>query len=180
MSQATDETRTATEGEDLFSGAYVVRIAALSPQRIITATVTPLNLGTNESCLEAVVSWEGIDTVSTSVLSEFEAGAAYFDPWLRFLRLLWVVLGPKAVPEAKDFGAGKWSSIVLSTHELDGALQHAIVVVVDRDRGTASLVRSDPTRQGAEVAVPVELLKRDAGTVLTEMSSRLIRGRPWR
>lgn len=179
MSQATDENRNATEGEDLFSGAYVVRIAALSPQRIITATVTPLNLGTNEANLEAVVSWEGIDTVSTSVCTEFEPGAAYFDPWVRFLRLLWVVLGPKFVPEAKDFGAGKWSSIVLSSQELDGALQHAVVVVVDRERETASLVRSDPARQGAEVAVPKEILQRDAGTVLTEMTSRLIRGRPW-
>lgn len=179
MSQATDEYRAAPEGQDVFSGAYVVRIAALSPQRIITATVTPLNLGTTEADLEAVVSWEGIDTVSTSVHTEFEPGAAYFDPWVRFLRLLWAVLGPKTVPEPKDFGAGKWSSIVLSSQELDGALQHAIVVVVDRERGTASLVRSDPTRQGAEVVVPKELLQRDAGTVLTEMTSRLIRGRPW-
>ena len=179
MSQATDKAQSAAEGEDLFSGAYVIRIAALSPRRIITATVTPLNLGTDESDLEAVVAWEGIDTVSTSVRTQVELGAAYFDPWLRFLRLLWVVLGPKTVPEAKEFGAGKWTSIVLSTQELDGALQHTVVVVVDRERGTASLVRSDPSRQGAEVAVPDEVLKRDAGTVLTEMSSRLMRGRPW-
>ncbi|MFX1680891.1 hypothetical protein PV762_16805 [Mitsuaria sp. CC2] len=179
MLQATDENRNATEGEDLFSGAYVVRIAALSPQRIITATVTPLNLGTNEADLEAVVSWEGIDTVSTSVRTALEPGAAYFDPWVRFLHLLSVVLGPKTVPEAKDFGAGKWSSIVLSSQELDGALQHSVVVAVDRELATASLVRSDRARQGAEAAVPRELLQRDAGTVLTEMTSRLIRGRPW-
>jgi hypothetical protein len=179
MSQATDQSSNAPEGEDLFSGAYVVRIAALSPLRIITATVTPLNLGTTEADLEAVVSWEGIDTVSTSVRTELEPGAAYFDPWVRFLRLLWVVLGPKTVPEEKEFGADKWSCIVLSSQELDGALQHAIVVVVDLERGTASLVRSDPGRQGAEVAIPRELLHRDAGTVLTEMTSRLIRGRPW-
>jgi hypothetical protein len=180
MSQATDVNRNATEGEDLFSGAYVVRIAALSPQRIITATVTPLNLGTSEEDLEAVVSWEGIDTVSTTVRTELEPGAAYFDPWLRFLRLLWVVLGPKTVPEPKDFAAGKWSSIVLSSQELDGALQHGVVVVVDRDREIASLVRSDPTRQGAELAVPKELLQRDAGTALTEMTSQLVRKRSWR
>ena len=118
-------------------------------------------------------------TVTTSVRTEIEPGPARVDPWLRFLHLLWVVLGPKTVPEAKDFGPDKWSSIVLSTQELDGELQHSVLVAVDRNGENARLVRSDPARQGAEVRMSSDLLTMDAGAALTEMASRLILRRPW-
>lgn len=176
---ATDGIQDAPEYADLFTGAFTVRIAALSPQRVIAATVTPLNLGTDEPELTAVVSWEGLETVSSSVRIEVEPGPAQFDPWLRFLLLLWAVLGPKTLPEAEAFGPGRWTSVVLSTQELDGALHHSVVVVVDRVREAAWLVRSDPTRHGAEVEVSASMLKMDAGTLLTEMVSKLILERAW-
>lgn len=68
---------------------------------------------------------------------------------------------------------------MLSTQELDGALQHSVLVVVDRVREAAWLIRSDPARRGAELTMPVALLEMDAGTVLAEMASKLIVGRQW-
>jgi hypothetical protein len=167
------------EDADLFAGAFVVRIAALAPQRIIAATVTPLNVGTEEAELTAIVGWEGIETLSTSVGLEVEPGPEQSVAWLRFMQLLWAVFGPKTLPEPEAFGPGRWSSIVLSTQELDGELQHSVVVVVDRADGTARLVRSDPARGGAELRIPADLLAMDAGSVLVEMVSRLILKRPW-
>lgn len=169
----------ASEDTDLFTGAFTVRIAVLSPRRVVAATVTPLNLGTGEPELTAVVSWEGVDVVSSSVQARVQPGPNQADPWLRFLQLLWVVLGPKTVPARDALGPGHWSSAVLSTQELDGALQHAVVLEVDRTRGTARLIRSDQSRQDAELAVPTALLDSDAGSVLAEMTSRLIRGQAW-
>jgi hypothetical protein len=177
--EAPDAQPDAPEDADLFAGAFVVRIAALAPQRIIAATVTPLNLGTEEAELTAIVGWEGIETLSTSVGMEVEPGPEQSNPWLRFVQLLWAVFGPKSLPEPEAFGSGRWSSIVLSTQELDGELQHAVVVVVDRVGGTARLVRSDPARAGAELRIPADLLEMDAGSVLVEMASRLIPKRPW-
>lgn len=177
--EANDGLDDALENADLFTAAFVVRIAALAPPRIIAATITPLNLGTNDSDLMAMVGWEGIETVSTAVETKVEPGPELSAPWLRFLQLLWAVFSPKTLPEPEAFGSGRWSSIVLSTQELDGELQHSVLVVVDRARQTAQLVRSDPTRQGAQLRVPADLLTMDAGTVLTEMSSRLILGRAW-
>ena len=105
----------AAEDADLFTGAFVVRIAALEPQRVITAVITPLNLGTAEPELTAIVGWEGIETVSSSVGLEVDAGPERADAWSRFLQLLWVVFGPTTLPEPEAFGPGRWSSIVLST-----------------------------------------------------------------
>lgn len=168
------------EGADLFTGAYTVRVAASVPQRVVAATVTPLDLGTDEPGVSAIVSWEGIDAVTSSVSLEVEATAVFPPaPWARFLALLWVVVGPETMPEPSAVGPGRWSSAVLATQELDRALEHSVVVVVDRARVTARLVRSDPTRPGAELAIPVALLEMDAGTVLVEMTSRLVLGRPW-
>lgn len=179
QAEVTDEVHDAPEDGDLFTGTFTVRIAALSPQRVIAATVTPLNLGTNDPELTALVGWEGIEIVSSSVRIVLEPGPEQSDPWLRFLQLLWVVLGPKTLPEPDALGPGRWSSIVLSTQELDGALQHSVLVVVDRVREAAWLIRSDPARPGAELTMPVALLEMDAGTVLAEMASKLIVGRPW-
>jgi hypothetical protein len=177
--EAPDAQQDAPEAADLFAGAFVVRIAALEPMRLIAATVTPLNLGTDEAELTAIVGWEGIETVSTSVGLEVEPGPEPSVVWLRFMHLLWAVFGPKTLPEPEAFGPGRWTSIVLSTQELDGELQHSVVVVVDRSGGTARLVRSDPARVGAELQMPANLLTMDAGSVLVEMTSRLILGRPW-
>jgi hypothetical protein len=177
--EATDAQRDTSEVADLFAGAFIVRIAALEPKRLIAATVTPLNLGTDEAELTAIVGWEGIETVSTSVGLELELGPEQSVAWLRFIQLLWAVFGPTTLPEPEAFGPGRWTSIVLSTQELDGELQHSVVVVVDRSDGTARLVRSDPARVGAELRIPADLLTMDAGSVLVEMASRLILGRPW-
>ena len=164
---------------DLFTGAFIVRIAALEPQRVITAVITPLNLGTGESKLTAIVSWEGIETVSSSVGLEVDAGPERPDAWSRFLLLLWAVFGPTTLPEPEAFGPGRWSSIVLSTQELDGESHHSVVVVIDRAHQAARLLRSDPTRPGAEVRMDAHLPMTDAGSALVEMTSRLILGRPW-
>jgi len=177
--EVADAQQDTSEDADLFTGAFIVRIAALEPKRIITATVTPLNLGTDEAELTAIVGWEGIETVSTSVGLELEPGPEQSVAWLRFIQLLWAVFGPTTLPEPEAFGPGRWTSIVLSTQELDGELQHSVVVVVDRSGGTARLVRSDPARVGAELQMPTDLLTMDAGSVLVEMASRLILGRPW-
>jgi len=180
QAEAKDGVEDDAEDADLFTGAFIVRIAALAPQRVIAATVTPLNLGTNEPELTAIVGWEGIETVSTSVSLQAEPGCGAANAWLRFMQLLWAVFGPKTLPEPEALGPGRWSSIVLSTQELDGELHHSVLVAVDRSHGTARLARSDPARQGAEVQLPVDLLTMDAGTVLVEMTSRLLLGRPWR
>lgn len=177
--EVTDAQQDTSEDADLFTGAFIVRIAALEPKRIITSTVTPLNLGTDEAELTAIVGWEGIETASTSVGLKLEPGPEQSVVWLRFMHLLWAVFGPKTLPEPEAFGPGRWASIVLSTQELDGELQHSVVVVVDRPGGTARLVRSDPARAGAELRIPADLLTMDAGSVLVEMASRLILGRPW-
>lgn len=177
--ESTDAQQDTSEDADLFTGAFIVRIAALEPKRIITATVTPLNLGTEEAELTAIVGWEGIETVSTSIGLEVEPGSEQSIAWLRFMQLLWAVFGPKSVPEPEAFGPGRWTSIVLSTQELDGELQHSVAVVVDRSGRTARLVRSDPARLGAQLQMPADLLTMDAGSVLVEMASRLILGRPW-
>jgi hypothetical protein len=179
QAEAPDAQEEAPEDADLFTGAFVVRVAALAPPRIIAATVTPLNLGTEEAALTAIVGWEGIETVSTSVGLELEPVPERSVAWLRFMQLLWAVFGPTTLPEPEAFGPGRWTSIVLSTQELDGELQHSVVVVVDRAGGTARLVRSDPARLGAELQMPADLLTMDAGSVLVEMASRLILGRPW-
>lgn len=177
--EATDAQQDTLEDADLFAGAFVVRIAALAPQRIIAATVTPLNLGTDESELTAIVGWEGIETVSTTVGLEVEPRPEQSNPWLRFMQLLWAVFGPKTLPEPEAFGPSRWSSIVLSTQELDGQLQHAVVVVLDRAGESARLVRSDPARAGAELRIPADVLTMDAGSALVEMASRLILRRSW-
>ena len=165
---------------DLFSGVFTVRIATLSPPQVITATITPLSLGQCEPCLTALVGWEGINTVSSSVGFDVEVHPGEpTNPWWLFLRLLSIVLGPETTPEPDIFGSGRWSSIVLATHELDGAQQHSVLVVVERVTATATLIRSDATRAGAEQAIPAALLSLEAGTVLVDMASRLILGRPW-
>jgi hypothetical protein len=178
--KTTDRIQSAPGDADIFTGALIVRIAALEPQRVIAATVTPFNLGMDDAELIAMVGWEGIDTMNSSVAIDVEPGdPEQSAPWLRFLQLLWAVFGPETLPEPEVFGPGRWSSIVLSTQELDGELQHSVLVVVDRVRESAWLIRSDPTRQSDAVLVPAELLVMDAGAVLTEMASRLILGRPW-
>jgi hypothetical protein len=179
QAEAKDGVEDDAEDADLFTGAFIVRIAAFAPQRVIAATVTPLNLGTDEPEMTGIVGWEGIETVSTSLSLQAEPGCGAANAWLRFMQLLWAVFGPKTLPEPEALGPGQWSSIVLSTQELDGELQHSVVVVVERAGGTARLVRSDPARVGAELQVPADLLTMDAGSVLVEMASRLILGRPW-
>lgn len=175
----TDTKPDAAADADLFTGAFIVRIAAVAPPRVISAVIVPLNLGTDEPEMTAIVGWEGIETVSTTVTLEVDSGLGRSDAWSRFLLLLGTVFGQTTLPEPAAFGPGQWSSIVLSTQELDGALHHAVVVVVDRAHETARLLRSDAARPGAEVVVPAHLLAMDAGSVLVEMTSRVVLGRTW-
>src|SRR5438093_3327219 len=105
-----EEGQAAMEDSDLFTGALVVRVATLAPPKVVAATVTPLNLGTNEPELTAIVAWEGIETVTSSVRLEADP-----QPWSRLLHLLWAVLGPDTTPESDELRAGNWSSVVLST-----------------------------------------------------------------
>ena len=159
---------------DRYMGPLVVRVATLSQPGVIAATVTPLNLGTNDPEVTAIVGWEGINTLNSHVGAEADV-----EPWSRCLNLLWAVLGPHTAPEPDKFHSESWSSVVLSMQELDGALHHCVLVVLERDDWSAKLIRSDARRQGAELEIPVELRTLDAGSVLVEMTSRLIVGRPW-
>jgi hypothetical protein len=162
------------EATDLFTGTLTVRVATVSPPNVIAATVTPLNLGTSDPELTAIVGWEGILTLSSSVRLEADA-----QPWSRLLHLLWAVLGPDTAPEPQEFRAGQWSSVVLSTQEFDGPLHHSVLVVVERDGWSATLLRSDRSRPGLELPIPIALRSLDAGSVLVEMTSRLIVGQSW-
>jgi|GEM_PF-6247122 len=157
---------------DHFTSSVIVRVAIASPPKVVTTTITPLNLGTTAPELTAIVGWEGIETLSSSV--RVEAGA---EPWSRLLTLLWAVLGPDTTPEPDVFRAGNWSGMVLTAQELDGPLHHSVLVVVDRDHGNARLIRSDPTREELEISIPTEVRELDAGLALVEMTSRLLAGR---
>ena len=159
---------------DLFTGTLTIRVAIDSPPTVIAATVTPLNLGTCDPELTALVGWEGIRTLSTNIRLEADV-----DPWSRLLHLLWGVLGPDTAPEPAEFGAGVWSSVVLSTQEFDGPLHHSVLVVVEREDWSATLIRSDRSKQGATLPIPFALRSLDAGSVLVEMTSRLLVGQSW-
>ena len=159
---------------DLFTGDLTVRVAAVSPPRVIAAMVTPLNLGTREPELTAIVGWEGIATLRSTVQLEAEV-----HPWSRLVHLLWAVLGPDTAPEPAQLAGGAWSSVVLSTQDFDGAPHHSVLVVVELAKCSARLIRSDQGRPGRELPIPVEIGSLDVGSVLAEMTSRLLVGRSW-
>jgi hypothetical protein len=159
---------------DLFTGTLTIRVATVSPPNVIAATVTPLNLATSDPELTAIVGWEGIQTLSSTVRLEADS-----HPWSRLVHLLWAVLGPDTTPEPAELVAGAWSGVVLSTQELDGPLHHSVLVVVERADWSARLIRSDRNRLGLELPIPVELRSLDAGSVLVEMTSRLLVGQSW-
>ena len=162
------------DGADLFTGSLTIRVATVSPPNIIAATVTPLNLATSDPELTAIVGWEGIPTLNSTVRLEADS-----HPWSRLVHLLWAVLGPDTTPEPAEFGAGAWSSVVLSTQELDGPLHHSVLVVIERADWSATLIRSDRSQRGRELPIPVELRSLDAGSELVEMTSRLLVGQSW-
>jgi hypothetical protein len=163
-----------SDGTDLFTGSLTIRVATVSPPNVIAATVTPLNLATSAPELTAIVGWEGILTLSSTVRLEADSHL-----WSRLVHLLWAVLGPDTAPEPAEFAAGAWSSVVLSTQELDGPLHHSVLVVVERDDWSARLIRSNRNLLGLELPIPVELRSLDAGSVLVEMTSRLLVGQSW-
>ena len=91
---ATDTKPDAAADADAFTGAFIVRIAAVAPPRVISAVIVPLNLGTDEPEMTAMVGWEGIETVSTSVTLEVDSSLGRSDAWSRFHRTcLRVLLG---------------------------------------------------------------------------------------
>jgi hypothetical protein len=156
-------------------GTFTVRIAAMFPPRVVTATVTPIRFGIEDSVLSAVVGWDGIATLSSSIHSDVEPRTGQdANQWPRFLQLIQLVLAPKLMPEPESISSGRWSSIVLSAQELDGSLHHSVLVVVEKASANAMLIRSNPTRTCAEIRVPSPVLVLDAGGALTQVASQLL------
>ena len=153
----------------------LIQVETKDPFGRVRATVYPHNLRSNEMEARATVVWDGIEAMASLVLVDADT-----EPWARRLCVAWAVVCPDTAPVTGQFDASNWLSLWLSLPYVEGKNEARALVSVERRAWTASLEYAGEYVVRAKIVVPEGLRKLDAGTVLVEMGSRLLLGRPFR
>jgi len=116
----------------------------------------------------ARVEWFGVDAILSAVFTDVDP-----EPWKRRLEIVWAVVGPDVAPVDGKFDSQRWTRMKLSMPGSDVSGDR-IVVAIDRATWTATWGRSTTHDHDVGCCIPHELRALDAGSLLVEMSARLM------
>ncbi|MES2226813.1 MAG: hypothetical protein V4540_03470 [Pseudomonadota bacterium] len=135
----------------------------------VRANVFTPDLRTDVPRARARVEWFGVDVISSAVFTDVDP-----EPWKRRLEIVWAVVGPDIAPVDGKFDSQRWTRMKLSMPDSDVSSGDRIVVAIDRATWTATWGRSTTHDHDLGCSIPNELRELDAGSLLVEMSARLM------
>lgn len=154
---------------------FVATVVSCKPRRVVKATVHPFNLYSEEDAeITASVSWEGLDVVASIV-----QGNADSQPWFRCMQVVWAVMSPETAPVKDEFSPARWSKATLWLPDVAGDREGKVIVELRREGWKADVDWPSGPRRGTSVPIPVDLRHLDVGSLLVELTSRLVFGKSW-
>lgn len=156
------------------SDAMLIQVEVGVPLEVVRASVYPHGLRSTSAQVSGTVSWEGVDAIASVVKAEVDS-----EPWARRLQLLWATVSPSTAPVEGKFDAERWVRMKASMPHTAMSSRMRAVVTLDRESWTATSGWSTGDEHDICMPVPTQLRTLDAGSLLVEMSSRLILNVGW-
>lgn len=154
--------------------AILIQVETGVALEAVRATVYPHGLRSTSSQIGGTVSWKGVDAIASVLKTDVDP-----EPWARRLQLVWATVGPGTAPVDGRFDADVWLRVRLSMPHADVLSRGRAVVTLERESWTAMSGWSTEDEHDICWPIPTELRRLDAGSLLVEMSSRLILNAGW-
>lgn len=138
-----------------------------------TAMIFPVLLSARD--VRGTVYWDETDPGFSIVGAESDGET----PWGRRLLLVWCATGPQNTAQFPFLAADQWRAAVLSLPDFMGEKKDTVRVTVDARSWLATLEVTAQPNMNVEQEIPLELRRLDVGTVLAEVTSRLLLGHTW-
>lgn len=150
-----------------------IRVQDRSEEEIVGVLTTFSRRDNDTLCV--MCHWQGEERETFPTLLDVHQAAS---PWDQIFLYALALTGDFSVEAFPSLATGRWHTASLQMPDVDGTDVDAKVTVnVDADSWVAALTSTRTARPAAKVEVPEELHQQDVGTLLVEMSSRLLLGR---
>lgn len=138
----------------------------------VSASIRPAEITMRHA--KGVVQWMGCDHPPSDVCMNGRETA-----WGQRLTLVVAATSPACAPSAPVFGAGEWSSAVLTLPDLLGEPGDVVRVTVNSHDYKAQLEVTNQPELRIERDIPSTLRNSDVATTAVEMLARMFLGRSW-
>ena len=135
----------------------------------VSADIWPTVLTATQ--VAAVVGWEGTDVITTIVRAEGDKSVQ-----TRLLTLAAAATGPNCVQAIPTLSGGSWEMVRLTMPDV-GLPDCWIHIELHREQWSARVSTSPASALASTLEITTELRHHEVGTVLFEMSSRLLNPR---
>lgn len=140
------------------TGLYCEKVSAEIWPTVLTATQ-----------VEAVVNWEGTDVWGTMVRAGGDTSLQ-----TRLLTLAYAATGPNCVEAIPAFSARNWATVRLTMPDVSDP-NCWIHIDLSRAQWSARISTAPASAMASTLEITTELRHHEVGTVLFEMTSRLLR-----
>ena len=162
---------TPEEAKALRDGAMSVHVEGHDGE-MVSAVIWPTELTSGR--VSGMVEWHG-----TNLLSSLAGGEGKESPWGQRLLLLWAGVGPENVAAVPVLGAKKWRLAQLAMPDIEASPTDSVKVSISKQDWTATMTRTRDLKRITTQQIPMDLQKLDVGSIMADMTSRLLMHRPW-
>ncbi len=137
---------------------------------VTSAIVRPTSL--TPGLVIGVCEWQDPLCMSSVVSTEGDPS-----PWFQRLFLIYAAAGPTSVRVVPELAAHKWAIFCATFPDPSSAAQGNIRISLKSARWEIALASTDPDELTMRLRIPAALRDLDAGSMMLEMATRLVRKR---